>query len=736
MTRFERWFGHDRDSGFGSNAWAVGGYASTDGRSLLAGDGHLGLSIPPLFYQIGLDTAELGGGDLHQVGLVLPGFPTLAVGTNGRVAWSQTQLFGDITDWYREELVLDSAGRPKAARFQGADVDLVEVDETYTVADVPILGSVGRTETWPRYETADGRLIAEIEGAVVEPGTTPGPGQSLVNVQGEYVIPMDTDGDGVVTAISFDYAAFDDGNLVLASDGFGRADDVAEFEEATKRLVAYSQNIVASDANGDILYTGYQAVPCRDYLPRNADGSFAAGADPMKLIDGTTYGGFTIPVDQDGVVDESQSADPYRCVVPWDAYPRSVSPAQGYVLTANNDLGNIGTDGSLWDDPYYVGGPWLEGYRANRIDHLLAEKVAAGTADLAAMSEIQSDHHSVLADQLLPTMLAGLEAARTAAQGTPAPGSSQERMAALWAANQARLEEVEQRLQAWQAAGLSAESGVETFYDPVEPGETDVAAATMIWNAWIGEFVPDVFDDEAFPSVWYPTGDTGKMRTLKRMLETRGQPGAMASTDPATGESVFFDVLSTPEVETSDELMISSLVVALDRLTGPATGPGTGGFGTADMSQWLWGYRHQAQLESILSELFDEGEDFGLIGLFSVTPDQLPLMDGLSPTDPRATLPWFPRHGDHLNVDAGNTGFAKDEWWYGSGPVFRMAIALGPDGAEGVNILPGGQSGLTTSPYWDDQAALWLGNQTWPLRTTVGDVIAGATGRETYRPAD
>ena len=29
--------GHDRESGFGSNAWAVAGSASTDGRSLLAG---------------------------------------------------------------------------------------------------------------------------------------------------------------------------------------------------------------------------------------------------------------------------------------------------------------------------------------------------------------------------------------------------------------------------------------------------------------------------------------------------------------------------------------------------------------------------------------------------------------------------------------------------------------------------------------------------------------------------
>ena len=51
-----------------------------------------------------------------------------------------------------------------------------------------------------------------------------------------------------------------------------------------------------------------------------------------------------------------------------------------------------------------------------------------------------------------------------------------------------------------------------------------------------------------------------------------------------------------------------------------------------------------------------------------------------------------------------------------------------------MNILPGGQSGLTDSPYYADQAALWLGNETWPMRTTVDQVIAGATGRETFLP--
>jgi acyl-homoserine lactone acylase PvdQ len=104
---------------FGSNSWAGAGAKTPDGATLLAGDGHLQIDIPSIFYQIGLDTSVLGGGDIHQVGLTIPGFPVLAVGTNGNVAWCQTQLSADVTDWYREEIRLDPNGLPLESMFQG-----------------------------------------------------------------------------------------------------------------------------------------------------------------------------------------------------------------------------------------------------------------------------------------------------------------------------------------------------------------------------------------------------------------------------------------------------------------------------------------------------------------------------------------------------------------------------------------------------------------------------------------
>ena len=65
----------------------------------------------------------------------------------------------------------------------------------------------------------------------------------------------------------------------------------------------------------------------------------------------------------------------------------------------------------------------------------------------------------------------------------------------------------------------------------------------------------------------------------------------------------------------------------------------------------------------------------------------------------------------------------------------RMVFALKDGAVSGLNIIPGGQSGLADSPHFTDQAALWLGNQAYPARFHVDDVVAGAAGHEVYRPA-
>ncbi len=734
LSQIEKRLGHDHEHGWGSNAWAVMA-DSADGGSLLAGDGHLPLTVPNFFFQMGLDTELLGNGDTHQLGLFIPGLPAMAVGTNGSIAWSQTQLMGDITDWYAEELRLDDSGTPEASFFQGEWRDLVAHDEVYEIADVPLLDSVGRTETWTRWTTFDGRWITSIEGRTASPDEPLSEGETLVALLGDHVVPEDTNGDGVIHAISFDYTGLD-ANMFRSVDDFGHADNVSDFYAATRNLVAFSQNLVATDASGSVLYAPFQAVPCRLDLARNPDGSWAEGADPALLLDGTTYGAFEIQVEE-GLVNFDAS-DSAACVVPFEDYPAAMDPEEGYLLTANHDVAGLTLDNDLVDEPWWIGGPWVAGFRAHTIDSTLASLVADGTASIETMQALQADQHSSVGTRLLPVLLDAISLGREAFEtGPQADDSPEARLADLYGSDPDGLDEAESRLGDWYNRGLHAASGVETFYNTPGGDDLEDAVATSLHAAWSARFFKGVFDDEALPDVWNPSGRTGRERTMLLMVDGRGPDNEtdLVSWNPDTEESAYFDVLGTDAVETSDEVALQALLDALSFLRTEPTDDGIGGFGTDDMSQWLWGLRHWVHFDSVLEELLGGDEYDALLNQFSITTRTLPLATGMAQDDPRKDLPGFPRPGDIKAVDAANFSGSGSNFTYGSGPVFRMVIRLGPDSVSGANVLPGGQSGLTTSPHFADQAELWLGNEALPLWFAPEDVVAHGESREVYVPS-
>jgi penicillin amidase len=84
---------HLRDFFVGSNAWAVSGAKTHDGRAILANDMHLGLSVPTLWYrcEMVVDKARIAG-------VMLPGTPLLIAGSNEFIAWGNTNLSGDFLD--------------------------------------------------------------------------------------------------------------------------------------------------------------------------------------------------------------------------------------------------------------------------------------------------------------------------------------------------------------------------------------------------------------------------------------------------------------------------------------------------------------------------------------------------------------------------------------------------------------------------------------------------------------
>lgn len=90
----------------GSNAWAVSGNKTSDGRAILANDMHLGISVPNIWYRV-----ELQYPGVRAVGLNLPGTPFLISGSNQHVAWGVTNLSGDFLDLVKLEINPDNFGQ-------------------------------------------------------------------------------------------------------------------------------------------------------------------------------------------------------------------------------------------------------------------------------------------------------------------------------------------------------------------------------------------------------------------------------------------------------------------------------------------------------------------------------------------------------------------------------------------------------------------------------------------------
>lgn len=125
-------------SGLGSNGWAVRGAKTADGRSILANDMHLDLTVPNIFYRIQLRYEQV-----ELTGLVVPGIPVVVAGTNGRVAWGVTNVEGDFLDLVRLEINSVNSNeyrtpdgwrpfttRQEVIKVKGAQDSVVEFRET------------------------------------------------------------------------------------------------------------------------------------------------------------------------------------------------------------------------------------------------------------------------------------------------------------------------------------------------------------------------------------------------------------------------------------------------------------------------------------------------------------------------------------------------------------------------------------------------------------------------------
>lgn len=226
---YDRFFGDaDADAppvqhAFASNNWAVAPSRSASGHALLAGDPHLDLTLPSIWYEAHLVVP----GVMDVYGVTIPGAPGIVIGFNRDIAWTFTNTGADVMDFYRE--TVDDTVNPTRYRVDGAWHPVESRIERYTDAH----GALLHTDT-VRY-------------------TERGPMQRL---RGMWV--------------SMRWTALEPSDEMRAFHDAARARSTREFEDAMARsFLVPAQNMLVADRRGSIAIRSTGHFPLR---PGNGDG--------------------------------------------------------------------------------------------------------------------------------------------------------------------------------------------------------------------------------------------------------------------------------------------------------------------------------------------------------------------------------------------------------------------------------------------------------------------------------
>lgn len=216
---------------FASNNWAVSPARSRSGNALLAGDPHLGLTLPSIWYEAHLVVP----GELDVYGVTIPGAPGIVIGFTRNVAWSMTNTGADVLDYYRE--TVDDQARPMKYLLDDQWKELERREEVYRDKG----GEVLRVDT-VRY-------------------THRGPLQRMNN---EWV--------------SMRWTVNEPSDLAAAFSNAARATTATAFLDAFARdYFAPAQNAIVADRSGNIAIRSTGHYPLRP-----------AGGDGLSILDGST----------------------------------------------------------------------------------------------------------------------------------------------------------------------------------------------------------------------------------------------------------------------------------------------------------------------------------------------------------------------------------------------------------------------------------------------------------------
>ncbi len=216
----------------GSNAWVVSGQRTSSGKPMLAGDPHIGFSLPSVWYEAHL---SMPGFELYGNFQALNASALL--GHNQQFGWSLTMFQNDDIDLIAETI---NPRNPNQVSFQGQWVDLDITEETIKVKDgKPVKLTLQRSPHGPIISSAF----------------------------------RDTLGDAPV-AMWWTFLQTDN-PIQEAFYELNRADTLAKARDAASKIHAPGLNVVWANASGDIGWWAAAKLPIRPL-----------GVNPAFILDG------------------------------------------------------------------------------------------------------------------------------------------------------------------------------------------------------------------------------------------------------------------------------------------------------------------------------------------------------------------------------------------------------------------------------------------------------------------
>jgi penicillin amidase len=324
----------------GSNAWAVG---SAGGESaLVAGDPHLPLTVPGIWYRAELHWGE-GTSQGEARGVTVPGIPGVFVGMSAHLAWTPTSAMVDQTDLVRLEVDPDVPGR-----YRG-------------------------TAGWVSFRTATDTVLVR-GGDPVEVVRRSTPWGPVVR----------TAHDGAPLALTS--PAFRVGGVTLEHLEIPRLRTVTDAVEVARRMGGPGLGLVFGDAEGRVAWVVSGVLPDRTAGERGegaeagAMSGAATGAVPGRRPQAPAPG----MASTGGLLPESER-------------PLVLDSTGGRVFTANQRFAPL-------ERSRFLSGQWMSPTRASRIDALLSGE--GGSAPLEAIHhrhqlDTRSLEHEVVRDLLL-----------------------------------------------------------------------------------------------------------------------------------------------------------------------------------------------------------------------------------------------------------------------------------------------------------------------------------------------